>query len=66
MIFGVTYTCPHCGHVHAYTTSVEEKRTTLVWYCDPDNGGCDKRNVIDIELYARVYAYPVMEGNEND
>lgn len=55
----VTLKCPECGHEAQYQTDLKPHGKTELYFCDYEDGGCDKsfaakittRIEVDIKIY---------------
>lgn len=47
-LFAKDVKCPHCGHKNTvkFASSYPGELTQKVTYCDPEDGGCEKRFVV--------------------
>ena len=55
----VTLKCPMCGHENKHVAVNENKKEPFTFFCDGEEGGCDRYfvAVIDITVTTKTYTY---------
>jgi hypothetical protein len=59
----IEWKCPYCGHVHSCWKPVED--SAEVAYCDSEDGGCDRRVVLDIRASLTVRVSRIEEDSDD-
>lgn len=65
LTFMVEVKCPYCDFENKRRVDFKESSIMEVWYCDSEEGGCDRRFVVDVFLAQEIKAKKI-EGEPED